>query len=106
MQPDRNSENRGGRNASRGRGRVRGGPVRCYTCGQLGHMSWDCPENFSRQRRGQVVQDEPKDPKKLEVYENYHEQDEALLMRKVIDESDQRKSLLRQFVRLKVSVVN
>ena len=44
-QPDRNNENRGGQNASRGRG----GTVRFYTCGKLGLMSWDYPKNVSRQ---------------------------------------------------------
>jgi hypothetical protein len=27
----------------RGRGRGRGGEVRCYACGKTRHMSWDCP---------------------------------------------------------------
>ena len=30
-----------GRFAPRGRGRVR--EIRCYTCGEWGHGSWDCP---------------------------------------------------------------
>ena len=66
--------------------------MRGYTCGQLGHMSWDFPENVVRQRGAQVVQVEPKAPKELEVGENYLEQGEASLMRKVIDDSVQRRS--------------
>ena len=69
--------------------------MRCYTCGQLGHMSWDCPENVARQRGAQVVQAEPKAPKELEVVVNYPEQGETLLMRKVIGESVQRRSLFK-----------
>ena len=61
--------------------------MKCYTCGKLGHMSWDCLENVTRQRGAQVVQDEPEAPKELEVAKNYPEQGETLLMRKVIDES-------------------
>ena len=60
--------------------------MRCYTCEQLGHMSWDCPENGARQRGAQVVQAEPETPKELEVAVNYPEQGEALLLKKVIDE--------------------
>ena len=95
VHPKRNNENIGGWNYSRGRGGPRGGPVRCYTLGQLGDMSWDCPKNVARQRGAQVVQAEPEAPKELEVAENYPEQGEALLMRKVIDESVQRRSLFK-----------
>ena len=41
------------------------------------------------------MQVEPEAPKELEVVENYHEQGEALLMRKVIDESVQRRSMFK-----------
>ena len=34
----------GGRSYSRGRGRSRGGEVRCYSCGKTWHMSWECLE--------------------------------------------------------------
>ena len=54
-------------------------------------MSWDYPENVSKQRGAQVVQAKTEAPKELEVAENYLEQGEALLMRKVTDESVQRR---------------
>ena len=56
-------------------------------------MSWDCPENIVRKRGAQAVQDEPKNPKELEVDVNYPEQGESLLLKKVIDESVQRRIL-------------
>jgi hypothetical protein len=35
----------GGRNSfPQGRGRGRGGGVKCYARGKTGHMSWECPE--------------------------------------------------------------
>jgi hypothetical protein len=35
----------GGRNSfPRGRGRGRGGEIRCYACGKTRHMSWECLE--------------------------------------------------------------
>jgi hypothetical protein len=34
----------GGISSYRGRGRSRGGEVRCYACGKTEHMSWKCPE--------------------------------------------------------------
>jgi hypothetical protein len=40
-------EQHGGRryfSRGRGRGRARGGIVRCYTCGKKGHKSWECPK--------------------------------------------------------------
>jgi hypothetical protein len=42
----------GGRSSfprGRGRGRARGGIVKCYTCGKEGHKSWECPD---RKREG------------------------------------------------------
>ena len=30
-----------------GRGRGRNIEVKCYTCGEIGHMSWDCSRNKS-----------------------------------------------------------
>ena len=41
------------------------------------------------------MQDEPEAPKELEVAVNYPEQGEALLLKKVIDESVQRRSLFK-----------
>ena len=52
---------RGGFRGGRGRGQNR--EVRCYTCGQTGHMSWDCPRNkYTGQRHVDVtmVQEESK----------------------------------------------
>ena len=69
--------------------------MKCYTCGQLGHMSWDYPENVVRQRGAQVVQVEPEAPRELEVAENYPKQGEALLMRKIMDESVQRRCMFK-----------
>ena len=40
---------RGGFRGDRGRGRNR--EVRCYTCGEIGHMPWDCPRNKSTGHR-------------------------------------------------------
>ena len=40
---------RGGLRGGRGRGINR--EVRCYTCGEVGHMSWDCPRNKSTGQR-------------------------------------------------------
>ena len=43
----------GGRSSSRGRGRSRGGEVRFYACGNIGHMSWECPDK-NKEGRGQA----------------------------------------------------
>ena len=67
-------------------------------------MSWDCPENVARQRGAQVVQAETETPKELEVTENYPEEGEALILRKVdvgFDESVQRRSLFKSVCKAK-----
>jgi hypothetical protein len=45
--------NYGGRNSfPRGRGRGRGGEVKCYAYGKIGHMSWECPERKNAGAKG------------------------------------------------------
>ena len=69
--------------------------MRCYTCGQLGHMSWDCPENVARWGEAQVVQVETEAPQELEDVVAYPEEGEALLMKKIIEEPIQRRILFK-----------
>jgi hypothetical protein len=40
----RGGESRGRRHFLRGRGRGIGGEVKCYACGKIRHMSWECPK--------------------------------------------------------------
>ena len=40
-----------------GRGRGRNIEVKCYTCGEIGHMSWECPRNKPvAQRNANIVE--------------------------------------------------
>jgi hypothetical protein len=51
----------GGRNSfPRGRGRGRGGEVKCYACGKTGHMSWECPERKNAGGRGAHISEAQK----------------------------------------------
>ena len=43
------SSQRGGFRGGRGRGRHR--EVKCYACGEIVHMSWNCPRNQSSNQR-------------------------------------------------------
>eukprot|EP00253_Pinus_taeda_P030391 PITA_30391 len=89
-----------GRFAPRGRGRGR--DVRCYTCGERGHMSWDCPHNKSASQRGANVTEAKSEPPRLVEKEEPPEEGESLLLRrtllrseKEIGEPAQRKNLFR-----------
>ena len=82
-QPQRGRHFRGRRSFQRGRGRDRNYEVRCYTYGNIGHMSWDCPKGVARQGNIQVAQVEIEQ----RVPENHVEipkVGEALLMRKTL----------------------
>jgi hypothetical protein len=61
----------GGRSSSRGRG---GREVRCYACGKIGNMSWECPEkkkegggesHISEAQRGNVETEGVEDGRSL-----------------------------------------
>ena len=56
----------GGFRGGRGRGRHR--EVKCYACGEIGHMSWNCPRNRSSSQRNVNVaeaQEESKEETKM-----------------------------------------
>ena len=38
-----------------GRGRGRNIEVKCYTCGEIGHMSWECPRNKPAAQRNENI---------------------------------------------------
>ena len=51
-----------------GIGRGRNREVKCYTCGEVGHMSWDCPRNKSTgQRNVNVAEDQEELKEETEV---------------------------------------
>eukprot|EP00253_Pinus_taeda_P017000 PITA_17000 len=97
--PQRGESNRG-RFVPRGGGRRR--DVWCYTCGEWGHMSWDCPHNKpTRQRNANVAKAKPEPPRLMEK-EEPPEEGESLLWRRTllraepeIREPVQRKNLFR-----------
>eukprot|EP00253_Pinus_taeda_P013296 PITA_13296 len=84
------------------RGRGRGRDVRCYTCGEWGHMSRDCPHNKSASQRGANVAEAKPEPPRLVEKEEPTKEGESLLLRrtllrleKEIGEPAQRKNLFR-----------
>jgi len=53
---ERGGSPRGGHNGGRncfpiGRGRGKGGEVKCYSYGKIGHMSWECLEKNNERGR-------------------------------------------------------
>jgi hypothetical protein len=62
----------------RGRGRGRGGEVRCYSCGKIGHMSWDCPER-NKGGESHILEVQKRDDKTEGV-----EDGRSLMMKKVL----------------------
>eukprot|EP00253_Pinus_taeda_P024789 PITA_24789 len=97
--PQRGKSNRG-RFVPRGRGRGR--DVRCYTCGEWGHMSWDCPHNKpASQRNANVAEAKPEPPRLMEKEERLEEGESLLLSRTLlraepeIGEPTERKNLFR-----------
>ena len=73
---------RGGFRGGRIRGRDR--EVRCYTCGEVGHMSWDCPRNKSIGQRNVNVAEAQEEAKEETKVNNPPEDGEALLLKRVM----------------------
>jgi hypothetical protein len=95
----------GGRSSfPRGRGRARGGEVRCYACGKTGHMSWECPERKKDTKGGEAHISEAQKHVEAEATEG----GKNLMMRKVllkpekeVEEPVQRTSLFRTACKMK-----
>ena len=73
---------RGGFRGGRGRGRNR--EVRCYTCGEVGHMSWDCPRNKSTCQRNVNVAEAQEELKEETEENNPPDDGEALMLKRVL----------------------
>jgi hypothetical protein len=87
----------------RGRGRAKGGIVKCYTCGKQGHKSWECPER-KKEEGGEAHIAEAQ--KHVEVRSN--KGGKNLMMRKIIlkpekdvEEPVQQTSLFRTACKMK-----
>ena len=85
-----------------GGGRGRSREVRCYTCGETGHMSWDCPRNKSTGQRDVNVAEAQEEAKEETEVDNPPKDGEALMLKRVLvntekqaHEQAQRKSLFR-----------
>jgi hypothetical protein len=67
------------------RGRDRGGrEIKCYTCGNIGHMSWDCPKNKSAGQRNANVAETKEEIVNTNTKEEVLEVGESLLMNRVL----------------------
>ena len=63
-------------------GRGRGRDVWCYTYGEWGHVSWNCPHNkLASQRNVNVAEAKPEPPRLMEKEESL-EIGESLLLRR------------------------
>ena len=77
--PKRGEFNRG-RFAPRGRGRGR--YVWCYTCGEWGHVSWDCPHNKTTIQRNVNVAEAKEEKPQIADKEESPEVGESLLLKR------------------------
>eukprot|EP00253_Pinus_taeda_P001707 PITA_01707 len=84
------------------RGRGQGRDVWCYTCGEWGHVLWDCPHNKPTSQRNAYVAEVKPEPPRLMEKEEPPEVGESLLLRrtllkteKEIEKPTQRKNSFR-----------
>lgn len=81
------------------RGRGRGRDVRCFACGEWGHVQWDCPHQRSANQRNVNVAEAKEEIPQPEAKEEPPEDGESLLLRRVLlegaKEPVQRRTLFR-----------
>ena len=73
--------------------------VKCYACGEIGHMSWNCPRNQSSNQRNVNVVEAQEESKEEINMNNPWEEGESLMLKiflvkseKQVHEPSQRKS--------------
>jgi hypothetical protein len=78
----------------------RGIEMRCYTCGKIGHMSWDCPENKATNQRNTLIAEKKEEDvnavakeETLEVWESMLLNEVLVMVENEVHEPTQRKSL-------------
>eukprot|EP00253_Pinus_taeda_P002204 PITA_02204 len=81
------------------RGRGRGRDVRCFACGEWGHVQWDCPHQRSANQRNMNVAEAKEEIPQPEAKEEPPKDGESLLLRRVLlegaKEPVQRRTLFR-----------
>jgi hypothetical protein len=56
--------------------------MRCYTCGKVGHMSWDCLENKAPGHRNANIAEEKEEYVKVVTQEEVSKVGESFLLKK------------------------
>jgi hypothetical protein len=64
---------------TRGRGRGRGGVITCFTCGKIGHKSFECPE-----KKKDIGEDHITETQRWDAEAEDVEGGRSLMMRKVL----------------------
>jgi hypothetical protein len=88
-QKERRGSSRGGHYGGRnyfpkGTGRGRGGEVKCYAYGKIGHMSWECPKRKNVGGGEAHISEARKKNVETEMKAEAAEEGRSLMMRKVL----------------------
>jgi hypothetical protein len=89
VQTEKGGSSRGGNYGGRsyfprGRGRGRGGEVKCYACGKTWHMSWECPEKKNAGTGEAHISEAQRKNVETEMKAEATEEGRSLMMRKVL----------------------
>jgi hypothetical protein len=68
----------------RGRGRGKGGELKCYACVKIGHMSWECPETKNVGTREAHISEARQKNVETKMKEEAAKEGRSFMMRKII----------------------
>ena len=72
------------------RGRNRNLEVKCYTCGEIRHMSWECPKNKPTAQRNENIAEAHEESNEEAEKDNPPKEGQSLMLKRVLVKTEKK----------------